>query len=573
MSIRMFLDKTEPDNSIIGSMDTILSPEMYLNNPFGLLGLESDSEQQDIQKKFQKLSIAIKMDLGNDDGAYQRTVPLSLEGLQKSLEEVKNPLRRIVWELFWPWPIRKRDGQDDELISFKHSEIYQAIEDWQDASNSGRGRLLAVHNLAVVYHSAAIDASEGRPALFAFGQAGGDKDEALWSLAFSYWNTVIDHNAIWDYLLNRVASMDDPRVQAEDIVDLRYEITDGLLDINVQIACKAIDGGDSSRAIQQVVYLLASPFEQENVQVAVGNIGRYIKRKIDDSASSARNEYQINPRQGVEIAGRLFSITQPSLDVLKHAASHGGQEILQELTTIVAKTLMHIGIGYGNQTHDYERSVEVLDKALIIAQDEDLIAKLKENISIGRSLARQHSGIGQLSPISGDVGANTNELEKKQGSNKWKTIAWIAAALMALYFFFSPSSSPVPSKNTSNYPKSQSSTVSTSPPAANKPSQSAPVQSPSQSNRREEIDSLKGEIDSLKSQITVLESQLRTQQLELENLEQQVSANKSNRALHNSLVNSYNSKLANYNSQYEKYKGMIAEHNRFVAQYNNLIKK
>ncbi|MFG2554517.1 hypothetical protein ACGFWF_31860 [Streptomyces sp. NPDC048581] len=147
--------------------------------------------------------------------------------VREALRRLEDPVRRVVDEFFWFWPLPETDG----------TELAQARKAWERLANSRAGvaedadapdaRSIAVHNLAVLHHAEALEAKEF------YGVRG---RRTLWERAYRYWRQVLDDDGCWRRLDERIRVLDDPRLRAVDGTALREALPAVLLDLHARLA-------------------------------------------------------------------------------------------------------------------------------------------------------------------------------------------------------------------------------------------------------------------------------------------------------------------------------------------------
>ena len=631
MSIRYKLDNVNVDDSIQGSLDSILDIRVYLDNPFGVFALSPLSSQQDIQRKHQKMSIAKKIGMDPvEETGLRRAAPISLEEIDNCFVKLKDPFLRIVLELFWPWPASNGKKNDAGMGCFEAGQIDKAIDQWKCAENSGRGRILASHNLAIVFHAAAIDASSERGHYFFDYNFSEEFSEAeLWSEAFSYWRKVIEQEAPWDYLKNRVAAIEDPRLKEVDIDDVRDEFVHALLDINVQIACQAINAGNVAKTVGQAELIMASNFEGECVEGAYRNILRYANKRVIDAITTAKKLAEADSNAGLEIANHLMEHTNTEREILRLLYNLNDWDPAHETANMVAKAVMNIVIGYGNDTQDYKSAALVLDKALLIAVDDELRTNIKNNIESGKSLAYQENIYRDLRPIdsapslyringigftviggsdvdlstgsylttywfcfffipiipirryrvirSGDSYRFLGKQDLSQNLKRWRYLVAAAAAVFLIYVNLPSNSSYSPPKSYSSS-RTQTSQVATTN-ISQKPTMSTATSSSAQTPAAQAsqitstpVRSTKtDEIKALRGKIDTLKTQLNSMENQLQPTEAELSRLETQLNASRGNTSLYNSLVDSYNAKLAVYKQQYAKYKSSLDEHNRLV--
>src|SRR5215475_6551381 len=100
-----------------GSLLGAVGPEIYRQNAFRLTGLTVTATNRDIRRRAEQLQVAAQF--GADAGGSGGVLPLpeapGTTAVQEAIERLRDPVHRLVDELFWIWPAP--GGGPDEAMA------------------------------------------------------------------------------------------------------------------------------------------------------------------------------------------------------------------------------------------------------------------------------------------------------------------------------------------------------------------------------------------------------------------------------------------------------------------------
>src|SRR4051812_31787888 len=135
--------KVSSQITTVGIDDLLLhavSPGMYGSNAFRVLGLPVDASPQQVNRHAQKLVTAAKF--GGDprtlmNGVLPPDRPPDEEAIQNALQQVRDPVQRLIHELFWFWPLST--GADDAALgALRRGDYRAAMAAWNQHEEATR---------------------------------------------------------------------------------------------------------------------------------------------------------------------------------------------------------------------------------------------------------------------------------------------------------------------------------------------------------------------------------------------------------------------------------------------------
>lgn len=252
--------------------------DFYSDNPFRILGLNSDASGSEAGKAASRLLKWIE--IGEipqiiDALPYLGSLRPTREQIKQAINEIEDPRARIRAELFWPSSNFSASETCNELIkNGQYPAFVQLCE--KRIANVGLDASLGRHYLAIFYHSAAISASRASPKTTRDGSSPAD-----WDQAFKYWFLVMRDDGFWTYLADRVRLLNDPRIDEFAIQEMREALPLEILRVNVtratasfergrladfssncEIVRKARFGSYTEKALKEIAHPVQSSFEK-----------------------------------------------------------------------------------------------------------------------------------------------------------------------------------------------------------------------------------------------------------------------------------------------------------------------
>jgi hypothetical protein len=245
--------------------------DFYARDGFRFVGTCAAAGQEQLEAESQKFRSLFKLNPAAAARSCIRTgydehLRLGAEDIRESLTHLYNPRARLVHELFWPHVpdeifVRIRLGRELNCRPVAR-ELAEAA-----ARTNGRERAILGHALAVIYHNLAI----AHELSFAAGEA--DWSDEYWSRALAHWAETLASDYFWDYLHERVAGFDDPRLKADDVATLRRQLPAVLLGFHVQFARAYARAESRAACSRHLTFIsrsgMAEEVQRESLQAAI----------------------------------------------------------------------------------------------------------------------------------------------------------------------------------------------------------------------------------------------------------------------------------------------------------------
>jgi hypothetical protein len=294
-------------------------PDLYRRNAFRVLGLPVHVTERELQKRFRR--IQLRQDFGggaaNSQGGDAATpLPLTpgpaaaeVAAAHERLERVEG---RFIDEFFWLWSSPEGAG-GEALAALVRNDVENASRLWVRQAEEPATRGAALHDLAVMFHAAALDIewASGRGIPVA-GELGRWRDD-YWQNAIGSWLQALAEEQVWHRLEARVEAVDDPRLTRSLAGELREALPVFLLTINARLAAEASQRGASADAKRYAALMLDFGFEATHVEEARRRVIEPAKRRIYDLCQALHDESVNSPESSDEAVSRMLEFARPLL--------------------------------------------------------------------------------------------------------------------------------------------------------------------------------------------------------------------------------------------------------------------
>lgn len=414
---------TTTDHADARQVLTLATPDLYRKNLFRVLGIPVTATPQDVRRSQRKRDMARR--LGADHGPVDGHELLALrdpdeENIRIALEHLNDPKSRLLDEIFWFWPTAGDGANDPGLAALERGDVQGALDAWA-AGGSENAELWVVkaHNRAVLNHLIALEfdawivAQSNPRAGSAHYQDPKIKARALWGNALGGWGSVLDSELFWQRVKLRIDEMNDPQLTTEMVHRIRETLPEAVLNINAQIALRAVERGDKNLAeihlrllhqatlspaeeqratytvfvndvdgdtlspAEEVLRATLAPIRHPAEEVLWATLAP-IRHRIESLCEQATRKAADDAEYGDKAASDLLEQTKPLLHTLDVLLAD--QDVLRSGThDAVAEAALTCLIAYGNKTERWGDMVRLLDVAIPVAGGAALRARMEEN--------------------------------------------------------------------------------------------------------------------------------------------------------------------------------------------------
>lgn len=353
---------------------------LYEKNIFRVTGLPVDATAKEVAKQVQKLQMLAEMggESATSKAAFSRVSPPTNDEIREALARMKDPEHRIVDEFFWYWPERFGESKNDPAIqavlagnSNHAAEIWQARED--------QGSTVARHNIAVMFHMSAVDWThyQTRSAL---DQKRAEKIKEYWRESLSRWEDLIDSDALWSILKDRIRSMEDDALTTGFVRRLQRLLPQALDRVNAEAALKLAEFGLMDWAEFHVNLMNETHQGLDDVESTAEMVLAPTKARVEQHLLAFNKKTNSEPKNGTTYAVELLLLCKPMIDLFD--LFHGvGSYQRNDLFDKVAQTVVKIARADWEENHDARKILPIFEKALELASGTNLRDQIKKEIS------------------------------------------------------------------------------------------------------------------------------------------------------------------------------------------------
>ena len=339
----------------------LCTENVYKDNIFHLLGLQTTATPREIRRRREDLESA--HDMGEEAWKREfghllgnRSIP-TFEEVQTAFEHIADPEYRIVSEFFWMWPIEDDDSALKELAGGNRSA---AIQIWEQAAlGFGKKRIIAQHNLAVLYQFYALDAE--LQALDS-NEVPDDFHRQMcdyWEKTFSYWEDLADSDDFWNIFEARMRQFDDPRLTEGFARSLRRHFPVAFDNINAQIAARYAKTSRFNDAKRHVDYMSHTMSGLDDVQESMRIIFTPMERHVSLLIDTYDERVGASPEQGLAYAEKLLEETAEIRRIAEGMLKEG-QRIRTGFFTMILSACNRYQVQYGEKTEEWEGCLKLL---------------------------------------------------------------------------------------------------------------------------------------------------------------------------------------------------------------------
>ena len=363
-----------------------VGPDLYRTNAFRVAQIFVDATDAEIRRKTEKIKLALKYGKGNIaySGFFQLKPDPDSDSLQEALERLRDPEKRLIEEFFWFWPLRIGQSAKDPALAFlKKRELQSAVNVWRAEEKRGNDHGVSKHNLAVIAHMTALDREHKYGNQKISGEAA-QKLAQFWRHAFKRWSILINEEAFWGRLTERVREFNDPRLTRGTVERVRESLPQALLSINVSLAVNSAERDQMGEAQRQKSIVTSSGFSSSATDQALSRGTQSPRDRLKLLLETAKTDSESDIEHADGVCKRLLSETKPILKVvdLLLPVGHSMREAVHD---DIAMQVLASQIPFANSTQNWKSSLQLLELAAPLAEGAAARQRISENIEIVRN--------------------------------------------------------------------------------------------------------------------------------------------------------------------------------------------
>lgn len=365
---------TRPHRGLIATMVQEARPELiYRYNAFRILNLRIDASPQQVSRQAKLLRMRLKLGRNaQEDRPTKLPFQLSLEMVRSAVQILHDAERRFVHEIFWVWPAPAADcsasadgGRADQL-----------------PLNTGAA---VRHNLAVLAATAAVDA-EYRNETGAYSEEERRWIWTCWERAVEQWKASCEEEEFWCFLRQRARLLDDPRLAAVTVDELRRVVARGLANVHAIEALRQAELQGIGIARQhgtwvrffdpasggQILHETCKPF-RERVALLVQSLESETQRGLAESPQAVRAFIADASQAARALDGIL-----------------GADDVVaRSVWNTIADTANRLVVRHWEAFGDHSLAADLLSEIEPLARSERLAAQIRRNAEAIRAHAEE----------------------------------------------------------------------------------------------------------------------------------------------------------------------------------------
>lgn len=288
-----------------------MSADLYARNGYRVIATSAFAHRSKLEGESQRIRNICKIDpaAAIKSGiriGYDSHLPLDRDDILQCLSNLQSPRQRILYDLFWP---HISEQQFDLIKRPRNLLTTQSIKVLKETANTAKGQDASIikHALALIHHNQAI----AHELLFASGEVEWSSEH--WNKAMFYWADVLTTDHFWNYIAERIIELDDPRLDLDDLDQLRTELPSVILAFNSLFAQVFARSSASAACYGHLIIMERSGLPSDTVTEAL----ELTVRKIADGKLkplTQRVETQLLDPQGKINLPRFMEVCSPILD-------------------------------------------------------------------------------------------------------------------------------------------------------------------------------------------------------------------------------------------------------------------
>ena len=373
---------TEPQSKCVQLLE-LATPRLYRRNPFRVLGVPITITLGDAQRLFNRRIMKQKLSVTKVLGASDVQIELTEEDTRTALAHLKDPVYRFLEELFWYWSEDCNSQQDEGVAAALKGRMSDAERIWLKRSTEAPLETIAEHNLAVMYHSRALDEEA-----ISFSSNGNGHHDQLnrpsdWKSALEYWGRVLKSETCWAFVRERVRILDDLRLTTGFARRVRSTLPRAIVAINGQLAQSAAERMQAELVNYHLGIMRSANFAEESAEEAILELVEPLRNKLKAVIAGASQRWQTSPHLGNQVVQEMHKHGSSLLETA-NLLLPAHSLVCSELRDKLAEAILLGQIAYANATDGWEQSLPVLELASSLAVSEGLKDRLQENLKIMR---------------------------------------------------------------------------------------------------------------------------------------------------------------------------------------------
>lgn len=343
----------------------VARPDIFRANAFRLTGLPIHATERDIRKRLEEVHMSEKY--GGTAAQGLRPLPLDSppdnDTVREAAQRLRDPVLRILNEFFWFWPEPPTEHLMMEALARR--DIQAAIGFLTEQAQSSNDPGIAAHNLAVMFHTLALDIEHAwQPG--SISRKLRKVQDSYWREGLNHWRVALDSEAVWQQLQARIDEMNDPRLTTEIVPQLRSTLPLAVLLINAQLSVLAAERGTVQEAERCRLFMAESGFADELIEEACQHTAQRLREHIRTLCEMAESGTLDASEEAAKFTHDLLTQSRPPLKALAVLLLEGDQ-LREDAHDEVATAATNCLLVHCQTSANWQLGLQLLDMARPLA--------------------------------------------------------------------------------------------------------------------------------------------------------------------------------------------------------------
>jgi TPR repeat protein len=353
-------------------LDALGDDDPYRHNAFRLAALDVAVERRGLARRVTELDAAARLGAPLPSRGILPVTPApDLADVKAALNQLREPVQRLVQEWFWFWPGERPDQALECLTS---GDADGAARAWLEQMNGEDGDAgIAAHNIAVLRHVQALETSRGAAA-------------ETWLDALTAWDAALVDDGVWQRISGRAARIDERRLCPSAVDELRSELPRALLGLHAARIVRAAEDGDAAALAVHVAVLdrlagevgrPAGAFTTELVDGARSSAARTLAARVSAIVEEEHSHAAQRPSEAAVAANRMLDrarLPLQAIDRMRPATDPVRSGAHDDLV----HAALQCNIRYYNATNDAAPGTPLMERITPVATTERSRSQLAE---------------------------------------------------------------------------------------------------------------------------------------------------------------------------------------------------
>lgn len=324
---------------------------IFKENAFRVTGIQIDASAREISKHGDRLRMLEELGEGTTgiDNVFSPTTAPSGDDIRAALQRLKNPVHRLIDEIFWFWPESSCDS-DLSIKALVQGQHRQAMAKWIEKEKLGEDSVIAMHNIAVAYHLLALDKECERLANPGQAEVGTEVD-SYWGSAHKRWRDILGRELFYRKVESRIDHIDDPSLPTNFESKMQGSIRIALCKIHALLTIAFAQKGMIERARFHTELLAKLDADTGAGARATALVVDPIKSRLRQHIQSAKIAGKDTPMKGATAATELMTHADKEIHLMSLLLVESSMESV-EIADEIAITCNRLLVQYKEKTDD-----------------------------------------------------------------------------------------------------------------------------------------------------------------------------------------------------------------------------